>query len=87
MAVGGHTYRRTGTIFGRTQLDSLGNISDKFRKNPTSGLGGDAITRKKFTDERTDGTLKIEILPQNITALQVLKHVKPISLKHADCFI
>ena len=41
--------------------------------------------RKTFTDERTDGwtaddTLNIEILPQNlipdVTALQVLKHVK-----------
>ena len=38
-----------------------------------------------------DGTLKIEILPQNlisdVTALQVLKHVKLIPLKHADCFM
>ena len=90
MAVGGHIYGWTGTIFGRTQLDSYENISDKFRKNPTGGLGGDAIMRKKNADERTDGwtadgTLKIEILPQNlipdVTALQVLKHVKLISLK------
>ena len=52
--------------------------------------------RKKITDERTDGwtadgTLKIEILPQNlipdVTALQILKHVNLISLKQADCFM
>ena len=52
--------------------------------------------RIKFTDERTDGwmadgTLKIKILPQNlipdVTALKVLKHVKLISLKQADCFM
>ena len=54
MAASGHIYRWTRTIFGRTQLDSYGNISDKFRKNPTGGLGGDAIMRKKFTDEWTD---------------------------------
>ena len=64
----------------------------KFRKNTTSGLGGDAITRKKFTDGWTaDGTLKMEILPQNlipdVTALQVLKHVKLIFLKQSDCFM
>ena len=54
------------TIFGRTQLDSWGNISDKFRKIPTSSLGGDAIMRKKLrTDGWTaDGILKI--LPQNL---------------------
>ena len=28
------------------QLHHQGNISDKFRKNPTSGLLGDVITRK-----------------------------------------
>ena len=33
----------------------LGKHLRKFRKNPTSGLRGDAIMRKKFTDERTDG--------------------------------
>ena len=52
-----------GTIFWRAQLDQGwgwrwgcggGNNSDKFRKNPTSGLGGDVITRKKFTDVWTD---------------------------------
>ena len=47
--------------------------------------------RKKFSDGRSDGTLKIEILPQNlipdVTALQVLKHAKLISLKQADCFM
>ena len=36
---------RTGTFFGHTQLDYKLNISDKFKKNPTSGLGGDATTR------------------------------------------
>ena len=46
MAAGGLICRRTGTIFGRTQLDHRGNNSGKFRKNPTSGHGGDAITRK-----------------------------------------
>ena len=52
--------------------------------------------RKKVygrTDGRMDGGwyTKIEILPQNlipdVTALQVLKHVKLISLKQADCFM
>ena len=87
MAAGGQIYRRDRTIFGGTQLDYWGNITDKFRKNPTSGLGGDAIMRKTFTDERTDGwtadgTLNIEILRLNlipdVTALQVLKHVKHV---------
>ena len=32
MAAGGQIYRRVQTIFGWTQLDSLENISDKFRK-------------------------------------------------------
>ena len=36
---------RTGTFFGHTQIDYKLNISDKFKKNPTSGLGGDATTR------------------------------------------
>ena len=76
------------------------NISDKFRQNTTSGLGGDATTRKNVYGRRTDGrmdgwtadgTLKTEILPQSlitdVTALQVLKHVKLISLTQADCFM
>ena len=37
--------RRTGTIFGHAQLDHLGNISGKLKKNLTCGFGGDAITR------------------------------------------
>ena len=32
MAAGGHICRRTGTIFGRTQLDYKLNISDKYKK-------------------------------------------------------
>ena len=30
------------------QLDTEGNILTKFQKNPTSGLGGDAITRNVY---------------------------------------
>ena len=44
MAPCGHICRRTGTIFGRTQLKYYLNISDKFKNNLTSGLGGVAIT-------------------------------------------
>ena len=32
MAAGGHICRRTGTIFGRAQLDHKVNISGKFKK-------------------------------------------------------
>ena len=51
------------------------------------------IMRKKFTYGRMDGGwyTKIEILPLNlipyVTTLKVLKHVKLISLKQADCFM
>ena len=39
------------------QLDTEGNILTKFQNNPTSGLGGDAITRNVYrrTVGRTDG--------------------------------
>ena len=30
------------------QLDTKGNISSKFKKNPTNGLVGDAITRNVY---------------------------------------
>ena len=30
------------------QLDTEGNILSKFQNNPTSGLGGDAITRNVY---------------------------------------
>ena len=33
----------------------LGEQLRQVLKTPTSGLGGNAITRKRFTDERTDG--------------------------------
>ena len=38
-------------------LDIEGNILTKFQKNPTSGLGGDAITRNVYgrTVGLTDG--------------------------------
>ena len=45
MAAGGHNCWRTRTNFGRAQLDHYGKISGKFKKNLTSGLGGDVITR------------------------------------------
>ena len=39
------------------QLGTEGNILTKFQKHPTSGLGGDAITRYVYrrTVGRTDG--------------------------------
>ena len=43
MAASGHICRQNGTSFGLTQLDHQLNISDKFKDNPTLGLGGDAI--------------------------------------------
>ena len=68
----------------------LWTSQSSFEKSPTGGLRGDEITRKKkFTDERrdgctADGTLTIEILPQNlipdVRTLQVLKLVKLIFL-------
>ena len=38
------------------QLDTEGNILNKFHKNPTGGLGGDAIARNVYrrTVGRTD---------------------------------
>ena len=42
-----HICRWTRTIFGRTQLDPYGKFSDKYRKNPTNGLG-DVIMRKSL---------------------------------------
>ena len=58
MADGGHVCRRAGILFGTilAQLDTEGNILTKFNKNPTSGLGGDAITRNVYrrTVRRTD---------------------------------
>ena len=44
----------------RAQLDTEGNILAKFNKNPTSGLGGDAITRNVYrrTVGRTEQTLE-----------------------------
>ena len=42
---GGHICQWTGAKFGYAQLDHLGNIPDKYRKNLTSGLGEDAKMR------------------------------------------
>ena len=39
--------RRTGTKFRHAQLDHQGSIKDKFRKNLTGGLGGDARVLNK----------------------------------------
>ena len=37
------------------QLDAEGNILTKFQNNPTSGLGGDAITKNVYSwTEQTD---------------------------------
>ena len=58
MAPGGHIYRRTGTYFGRTQLDSLGNISDRFRKKSDQWSRRRCDNEKKVygrTDGRMDG--------------------------------
>ena len=38
------------------QLDTKGNILAKFRKHPTSGLGGDAMTRNVY--RRTAGRME-----------------------------
>ena len=57
---GCHICRQIGTVFEPTQLDHL------VRKNPTSGLGGDEITRKSLRkDVRKDGlrTAHYEISP------------------------
>ena len=35
--------------------DTTRLLGKHLEKNPTSGLGGDAIMRKTITDERTDG--------------------------------
>ena len=35
----------TGSMKYKPKLDTEGNILTKLKKNPTSGLGGDAITR------------------------------------------
>ena len=44
-------------FFVLAQLDTEGNILTKLKKYPTSGLGGDAITRNVYrrTVGRTDG--------------------------------
>ena len=42
---GGHICLRTGNILWCAQLHHKRNISGKFKKNLTSGLGGDVIMR------------------------------------------
>ena len=56
MADGGHIYRRNGCFVVLAQLDIEGNILTIFKKNPLSGLGGNAITRNVYrqTYGRTD---------------------------------
>ena len=83
MAAGGQIYRRVQTIFGWTQLDSKENISDKFRKKSDQWSRDNEKNDYRRTDGwMADSTLNIEILPQNlildVTALQVLKHVKQV---------
>ena len=51
MADGGYFCRQNGTQFGCAQPGHEETIPDKFRKNLTSGLGGDSIF---FTDGSTD---------------------------------
>ena len=43
------------------QLDTEGNILTKFKNDPTSGLGGDAITRNVYrrTIGRTEGRRRV----------------------------
>ena len=47
------------------QLDTDGNILTKFKKNPTSGLGGDAITRNVYRRSvgLTDGRRPVRKAP------------------------
>ena len=48
MADGGHVCQRIGILLILAQLDTEGNILTKFQNNPTSGLGGHAITRNVY---------------------------------------
>ena len=71
MADGVHVCRRTGIFSVLAQLDIDGNIlTQVLKKNPPSGLGGDAISKTCLqTDGRTDGDPRPEELIRWIASL------------------